>query len=70
MSKRNRKAYFKTFELTDGTALLAIPRRKPHPKSIKIGIRRMDEDGVCCVFTDDYSDIEGYTQEARNFIHS
>ena len=70
MSKRDRKAYFKTFELTNGTALLAIPMRKPHPKSVKIGISRMDEDGVCWVFTDDYNDIEGYTQETRNFIHS
>jgi hypothetical protein len=70
MSKRDRRAYFKTFELANGTALLAIPMRKPHPKSIHMGIRRMDEDGVCWVFAEDYADIEAYTQQARHFIHS
>jgi len=67
MSKRDGKSYFKVFAIEDKTVILAMPSRKPHPKSIPER-GKIDEDGVWYWFIEGHDDLENYKQEVRHLI--
>ena len=69
MGKREGKAYYKVFALADGTVILGMPTRKPHPKSLR-GKDKIDDDGVWCWFTEGHDDIDGFKQEIKPLVYS
>ena len=70
MSKRDRRPYFKTFALENGPAILGIPTKKPHPKTLASRGGKVDPDGVWYSITEDYESIEVYKLEVKHLVYS
>jgi hypothetical protein len=70
MSKRDRRAYFKTFALENGPALLGIPTKKPHPKTLQSRGVKVDEDGVWYSIIEDHESLGVYKLEAKHLVYA
>ena len=70
MSKRDRRAHFKTFALENGPAILGIPTKKPHPKTLESKGGRVDEEGVWYSIFEDHDSLEVYKLEVKHLVYS
>ncbi|HEY2585190.1 MAG TPA: hypothetical protein VGI81_05445, partial [Tepidisphaeraceae bacterium] len=53
----------------DRTVVLAIPTRKPHPKSLGRG-NEIDGDGVWRWFIEGHEDVHAYRQEVKHLVYA
>jgi hypothetical protein len=70
MSKRDRRAYFKTFSLENGPTILGIPTKKPHPKTLESRGGTIDEDGVWYSMIEDHESLDLYKLEVKHLVYA
>lgn len=68
MKKKKEQAFFKVFSLKDKTVFLALPTRKPHPKSL--GGEKIDDEGIWCWYIEGEEELNGYKAEVKHLVYS
>jgi len=70
MRNPNRKPYFKAFCLKDGTPFMAIPTRRPLPKTLANLGEQIDEDGVWNRMRHEDEELDEFINSARHLVYA